>query len=144
MMADGVPLRAIFKGANLTDEQRQQIKQIFQTRHAQMKVQFEQLKSAHEQLAAKYFAAGQVSSTDLAPLLSQISQTRDQMNQARLDDAIAIRNLLTPEQVASAGQAYAAFQQEKAQMRAEKKVQCQAKSSGQEPPAPPADDPADQ
>jgi Spy/CpxP family protein refolding chaperone len=100
----GIPMRLVLKSANLTDAQKQQVHQIFQSRRTALKSEFEQLKAARQQIADKYAAPGPVSASDLSAPLSQITQLRDQMAQEQLQDAIAIRNLLTPAQLQQVAQ----------------------------------------
>jgi Spy/CpxP family protein refolding chaperone len=53
----------------------------------------------HEQLAAKLLAPGQVTASDLRPLVEQASKLEADLNQNMADTAIAIRGILTAEQI---------------------------------------------
>jgi Spy/CpxP family protein refolding chaperone len=96
----GVPLPLLLKTANLTDAQKQQIHTIFENRRASRKAEFEQLKAAKEQIAAKYTSTGTVAASDLSAPVQQITTLRTQMANEQVQDAIAIRNVLTPAQLA--------------------------------------------
>jgi len=133
MDADGVPIRLMLKAANLTDAQKSQIKQIFESRHATMKPQLDQLKTAHEQIMSKLLTPGTVTTADLSASMQQISQLRGQLAQARLEDAVAIRNLLTPDQLAAVAQAKADFQKKMAVGKGE----CKLKHDDAGPPEEP-------
>jgi Spy/CpxP family protein refolding chaperone len=96
----GVPLPLLLKTANLTDAQKQQIHTIIENRRASRKAEFEQLKAAKEQIAAKYTSTGAVAASDLSGPVGQITALRTQMANEQVQDAIAIRNVLTPAQLA--------------------------------------------
>jgi len=96
----GVPLPLLLKTANLTDAQKQRIHTIFENRRASRKAEFEQLKAAKEQIAAKYTSTGTVAASDLSAPVGQITALRTQMANEQVQDAIAIRNVLTPAQLA--------------------------------------------
>jgi Spy/CpxP family protein refolding chaperone len=113
----GIPLRLVLKSANLTDAQKQQVHQIFETRRTARESEIQQLKNARQQIADKYASTGPVSASDLSGPLSQITQLRDQMAQEQLQDAIAIRNLLTPAQLQQVAQNKAKFDQIRSEMK---------------------------
>jgi Spy/CpxP family protein refolding chaperone len=96
----GLPLPLLLKSANLTDAQKQQIHTIFENRRAARKAEYQQIKAAKEQIAAKYTSTGAVSASDLSVPVQQITQVRAQMANEQIQDAIAIRNVLTPAQLA--------------------------------------------
>lgn len=95
----GVPLPLLLKTANLTDAQKQQIHTIFESRHAARKAEYQQLKAAKEQIAAKFTSTGPVAAGDLSGPVGQITQLQAQMTNEKIQDAIAIRNVLTPAQL---------------------------------------------
>ena len=96
----GVPLPLLLKTANLTDAQKQQIHTIIENRRSSRKAEYQQLKAAKEQIAAKYTSTGTVAASDLSGPVQQITQLRTQMTNEQIQDAIAIRNVLTPAQLA--------------------------------------------
>ena len=95
----GMPLPLLLKTANLTDAQKQQIHTIFENRRASRKAEIDQLKAAKEALAAKFTSSGAVAASDLSVPVSTITQVHDQMMNEQIQDAIAIRNVLTPAQL---------------------------------------------
>ncbi|MGA7870988.1 MAG: hypothetical protein WCA22_08815 [Candidatus Binatus sp.] len=99
MDALGLPLPLLLKTANLTDAQRQQIHAIFKARWASRKAEYQQLKTAKEAIAAKFTSTGAVAAADLSSPVSQLTQIQSQMTNEQIQDAIAIRNVLTPAQL---------------------------------------------
>ena len=114
----GVPLPLLLKTANLTDAQKQQIHTIFQTRRASRKAEFQQLKAAKEAIAAKFTSTGAVAASDLSGSVSTITQIQDQMTNEQIQDAVAIRNVLTPTQLAQISATKAKLDQIHAEMKA--------------------------
>ncbi len=90
------------RGVSLTDTQRDQVRQIEQTGWSQAKSGFEQMRSVHEQIMARLLSPGAVSQADLAPLVQQEQALRAQMDERRLEAALQIRQVLTPQQLAEA------------------------------------------
>ena len=113
----GIPMRMLLRNANLTDAQKAQLRQIVSSRRASRKTQWQQLHAAKEQLVAKYVSSGPVSASDLSAQLQEITQTKDQMAQEDLQDAIAIRNLLTPAQLQQMSQTKSKLDQIHAEMK---------------------------
>jgi Spy/CpxP family protein refolding chaperone len=93
------PFMMLLKSANLSTAQHTQIKQILKSDHAQMKPVMQQFHALHEQIAGKLLASGPLSAADLAPLTKQASRLQQQLDQNMIDTALAIRNVLTPEQI---------------------------------------------
>lgn len=110
-------LPLLVKGAGLTDAQQAQVNQIVAGHRPQFEGLLSQLRTAHEQLAEKLYAPGPVKAEDLAPLKEQISQFRGQLTQEGLQVALEIRGVLTPEQLAKAGQTRRRFNELRAEMR---------------------------
>ncbi len=99
MDALGMPLPLLLRTANLTDAQKQQIHTIFQNRRAARKTEYQQLKAAKEAIAAKFTSTGTVAASDLSVPVTTMTQLHDQMMNEQIQDAIAIRNVLTPAQL---------------------------------------------
>lgn len=94
----------ILRAVGLTDPQREQIRQIMANHRPEFQRLGGELRSAREALTTKLYGPGPVSAADIAPLAQQIDQVRAQLTQQRLQVALEIRNILTPEQVAKAAQ----------------------------------------
>ena len=118
MRGHSAPFMRLLKSANLTDAQKTQIHAIFQARRASQKAEFQQLKAAKEAIAAKFTSTGPVAAADVAGSVSTASQIHDQMANERIQDAIAIRNLLTPAQLAQIFATKAKLDQIHAEMKA--------------------------
>lgn len=114
----GVPLPLLLKTANLTDAQKQQIHTIFKNRRASRKAEFQQLKAAREAIAAKFTSTGPVAASDLSSSVSTITGLHAQMINERIQDAIAIRNVLTPAQLAQISATKAKLDSIRAEMKA--------------------------
>jgi Spy/CpxP family protein refolding chaperone len=114
----GVPLPLLLKTANLTDAQKQQIHQIIATRRTTRKAEIQQLKAAKDQIAAKYTSTGAVTASDFSGPVQQITQIQDQMTNEQIQDAIAIRNVLTPAQLQQISQTKSKLDQIHAEMHA--------------------------
>ena len=118
MDALGIPLPLLLKTANLTDAQKQQIHTIFENRRSAREAEYKQLKAAKEQIAAKYISTGAVSASDLSGPVQQITQLQAQMTNEQIQDAIAIRNVLTPAQLKQAAETKAKIDQIHTEMHA--------------------------
>jgi Spy/CpxP family protein refolding chaperone len=118
MDAPGVPLPLLLRSANLTDAQKQQIHTIFENRRASRKAEIEQLKAAKEAIATKFTSTGTVAATDLSVPVTTITQIHDQMMNEQIQDAIAIRNVLTPAQLAQISATKAKLDSIHAEMKA--------------------------
>ena len=118
MDALGVPLPLLLKTANLTDAQKQQIHQIFESRHSARKAEIEQLKAAKEQIATKFTSTGAVTASDLSGPVQQLTQLQTQMTNEQIQDAIAVRNVLTPAQLQQVAQTKTKLDQIHSEMHA--------------------------
>ncbi|WP_331964576.1 hypothetical protein [Candidatus Binatus sp.] len=118
MGALGVPLPLLLRTANLTDAQKTQIHAIFQARRASRKAEYQQLKAARQAIAAKYTSTGTVAAADLSGSVSTITQLQGQMTNEQIQDAIAIRNVLTLAQLAQISATKAKLDQIHAEMKA--------------------------
>ena len=114
----GVPLPLLMKTANLTDAQKQQIHTIFESRRTARKAEIEQLKTAKEAIAAKFTSTGSVATSDLSVPVSTITQLQAQMTNEQIQDAVAIRNVLTPAQLAQISATKAKLDSIHAEMKA--------------------------
>ncbi|HLX04094.1 MAG TPA: hypothetical protein VKR28_01105 [Candidatus Binatus sp.] len=118
MDALGMPLPLLLRTANLTDAQKQQIHTIFENRRASRKAEREQLKAAKEAIAAKFTSTGAVAASDLSVPVTTMTQIHDQMMNEQIQDAIAIRNVLTPAQLAQISATKAKLDSIHAEMKA--------------------------
>jgi Spy/CpxP family protein refolding chaperone len=110
-------LPGLMKGVGLTEAQQTQVKQIVAAHQPQFEKLLSQLRATREQLAEKLFAPGPVKGEELAPLRQQLGHLRDQLTQEALQVALDIRGVLTPEQIAKAGQIRKRVNELRAEMR---------------------------
>ncbi|MGA9723441.1 MAG: hypothetical protein WBQ86_13370 [Candidatus Binatus sp.] len=118
MDALGVPLPLLLRTANLTDAQKEQIHAIFKARHASRKAEMQELRTAKQAIAAKYTSTGTVAASDLSASVTTITQIHDQMTNEQIQDAVAIRNVLTPAQLAQISATKAKLDSIHAEMKA--------------------------
>jgi Spy/CpxP family protein refolding chaperone len=114
----GMPLPLLLKTANLTDAQKQQIHTIFQNRRAARQAEIQQLKAAKEAIGAKFLSNGTVAASDLSTQVSTMTQIHDQMTNEQIQDAIAVRNVLTPAQLTQIAATKAKLDQIHSEMKA--------------------------
>ena len=100
----GGVLPLLLRSANLTPEQDTKIKEMVATRRAAMRTLMQQMRDAEDELAGKLLAPGTVQLADVQPQLQRIAQLRDQQLRESTQAALAIRALLTQEQIARAAQ----------------------------------------
>jgi Spy/CpxP family protein refolding chaperone len=96
------PDATLLSGVTLTEAQQTQVQQLRQAEHAQIKPIMQQLRAVEGQLHTTLLAPGTVNSAALTALQGQVSALRTQLDQARLNTTIQIRNVLTPAQLATA------------------------------------------
>jgi Spy/CpxP family protein refolding chaperone len=99
MHMSGALFQMLLRSANLTRAQQQQVQLILNSNMAQMQGLHQQLQTLHEQIAGKLLSPGAVSAADLKPMVQEASRLEGQLNQNMADTALAIRNVLTPEQI---------------------------------------------
>ena len=100
----GMMLPMLLRGLDLTDAQRGQIKTIMSDNRGKLHPLFQQLRTAHEEVANKLLTPGNVSRDDLAPQLQQMERLRGQLMEEGLTVMLEVRKVLTPEQLAKAAQ----------------------------------------
>jgi periplasmic protein CpxP/Spy len=106
MMGGPPPFMMLLKTANLTEAQRTQVRQILKSDRSTIKGEFGQLHSIHEQIADKLLSKGAVSASDLEPLVQQAAKIQQQIDMQRLQTALKIRALLTPDQLSKVAQTH--------------------------------------
>jgi Spy/CpxP family protein refolding chaperone len=97
-------LHMVLRQAGLTPEQQNRVRQIMEAEHQSLRALFTQLRVANNQLADKLFAPAGVQAGDLKPQVQQIMQLRQQLMEQGVKTALAIRAVLTPEQLAKVAQ----------------------------------------
>ncbi len=118
-MGEGPPmmLPLIFRSADLPPEQREKVKQIMKTDRAALHDLFRQLETANSQLADRLFAGGNVQPADLTTQVSHITDLRRQLMERGVKTALAIRAVLTPEQLSKVTALKARMDKVRSEMR---------------------------
>ena len=108
------------EGVTLTEDQKTKL-------HTMMKAErqnnnlFEQMHAVHQQIDSAIFSSANVSEATLQPLLQQETSLMQQMEVQRVTNELAIRNMLTADQLATASATHAKLaalhQQEHALMK---------------------------
>ncbi|MBE7210267.1 MAG: periplasmic heavy metal sensor [Gluconacetobacter diazotrophicus] len=97
----------LLEGVTLSDAQQNKVDALRQAGRTQNRATFEQLRAVHEQIDAALLGSGSVTEATLAPLLQQQEALQDRLEQARLTEQLAIRNILTPDQLGTAAATHA-------------------------------------
>lgn len=113
----GMALPFLIRSANLTPDQETRVRTILTAHRTATRSALEQLRRAQEELADKLLAAGPTQLADLQPQLQQIGQLREQLLQDSAQIALEVRAVLTPEQLAKAGQVKARMKQLQGEMQ---------------------------
>lgn len=100
----GGSLLGLLRGVGLTEDQQAQVRQILASQRPQLQSLRGQLRTAHEALRARLLAPEPLTPADLAPYTQSVEQLRGQMAQQQLQAWLEVRAVLTPEQLARAGQ----------------------------------------
>jgi len=100
----------LLRSANLTPAQHAQVRQILKSEKEQMKSVYEGFHAVHEQLAARLLTPGTVTTADLAPLEQKAVRYQQQIDRNMIETALAIRNVLTPEQISRMAQVHQQLQ----------------------------------
>jgi len=106
MMGDGpgMMMPLLLKKADLTAEQKAQVRKIMENHRDTFRSLFSQLEAANQRLADKLLAPGDLQSGDLTSQIQQITQFRGQLIQEGIKAALEVRGVLTAEQLAKAAQ----------------------------------------
>ena len=110
-------LRMVLKQAGLTPDQQNQVHKIMEADHQSLHALFTQLQTANQQLAGKLFGPGPVQAADLTPQVQQITQLRQQLMEQGVKTALAIRAVLTPQQLTKVSQTKDRIEKLQAEMR---------------------------
>lgn len=100
----------LLRAANLTPQQHEQVRQIIKSERAQMRSVYQGFHAVHEQIAAKLLTPGPLSAADLGPLEQKATRYQQQITRNMIETAVAIRNVLTPEQISKLGQVHQQLQ----------------------------------
>jgi Spy/CpxP family protein refolding chaperone len=106
LMSDGpgMLLPVLLRGVDLTPVQREQVHTIMAAHRKVFPKLFRQLRAEHDDLAARLLAPGEVTIADLTAQTQRITQLREQLLQEGLQVVVAVRKVLTSEQLVKAAQ----------------------------------------
>jgi Spy/CpxP family protein refolding chaperone len=107
MHGDHSQFMMLLHSANLTQAQQSQIHLILNSQRGQTHAMYQQLEALHEQISDKLLSSGSVAAADLKPLVDKASHIEATLNQSRTETAIAIRNVLTADQLSHVAQVHA-------------------------------------
>jgi len=93
------PMAMFFKAANLTPDQQTKVRKIFEDNRATFKDLAQQMRTAREGMVDKLLAPGQVTDADLTKQSQEVAQIQQKMTQQHLKVALAVRAVMTPEQL---------------------------------------------
>jgi len=113
----GFMLPLLLRQASLTPDQNTKVRQIMDADHETLRTLFHQLQAANDELANKLFAPGTVQASDLTPQVQHVMQLRQQLMEQGLKTALALRAILTPEQLAKVTQVRAQLEKLQGEMR---------------------------
>lgn len=100
----GMFLPMLLRGIDLTADQRTQVRAIMDSYRSTFPALFKQLHEAHEALATILLTPGEVDAKVLAQQLDSVTQIRAQLLQKGTDVMLAVRQILTADQLAQAAQ----------------------------------------
>ena len=114
--APGMTLPLMLRHTDLTPEQQTRVHEILSADHERLHALLHQLDSANDALAAKVIAPGTVNAAALEPDVQQIAKLRQELMEQGLKTALAVRAVLTPDQLAKAASVQAKLQSLQQQM----------------------------
>ena len=97
----------LLEGVTLTSAQQSQVHALMQAEHQNTKSLRQQARAIHEQIETTLLSSGTVTEATLAPLVQQEASLQQQLEAQHLSNEIAIRNLLTSEQLSQAASTHA-------------------------------------
>lgn len=116
--APGALVPLLLRQPDLSDEQRDRIRAIMRKERATLRARFAELEQANEALAARLVAPGPLDAAALQPDLDRVAAARRKLMEHGLETALALRAVLTPEQLARAARARARLQELQREMNA--------------------------
>lgn len=130
------PIGMIFQGVQLTKDQKAKIHDILAAARKEEKINRESMKAIHDQMADKLLSPGKVTAETLQPILDKQDALEKTVKASHIKTVLALRDVLTPEQLAKAKVRYTKIKSIKEQMKELREMDGPAQ--GDAPPAPPA------
>ncbi|NLI26609.1 MAG: Spy/CpxP family protein refolding chaperone [Acetobacter sp.] len=113
----GMGMMPFFHGLDLTKKQKAQISEIMKEAHKNRPADHGADRDLHDKIAELLLAPGKVDEAQLAALMKQEDDLRQQAEQDRMQIAVKIHNVLTDEQLAQAKARFTKMQSLQAEMR---------------------------
>ena len=129
----GFMLPLVLHRANLTPEQHDKVRKILESDRQDLQKLFSALGKANDELSKKLFAPGDVALADLKPQIDEVAGLRRQLMEQGIKTALAIRKVLTPEQLAKVAE----LKQRMDKLHAEMRELMGGDGDGPPPPPPP-------
>ena len=115
--AFGMVIPLMLRGANLSVAQRQQVRALMRANRGKLDTLLDQLRGANEALADRLIGAAPVDPAALRPDVERVTQARQALMQHGIETALALRAVLTPEQLAGVRDKRARLHDLRKQMR---------------------------
>jgi len=114
----GMLFPALMRALDLSPEQRSQVEQIMARHRQKVEPLLEQLRASHDELTSKLLGTSTVTNGDVSPAVAHIAQLQQQVMQEWVSAALEARAVLTPDQLAKAGQIKRQLDSLRSQMQA--------------------------
>lgn len=115
--AFGMVIPLMLRGADLSAAQRQEVKALMRTNRGRLDTLLDQLRKANEALADRLIGSAAVDAAALQPDVERVIQARQALMRHGLETALALRAILTPEQLATVRDKRARLHDLRKQMR---------------------------
>ena len=115
--AFGLVIPLMLRGADLSAAQRRQVKALMRANRGKLDALLDQLRSANEALADRLIGGAAVDAAALQPDVERVIQARQALMRHGLETALALRAILTPEQLATVRDKRARLHDLRRQMR---------------------------
>lgn len=99
VLAGPSPFMMLLKAANLTPAQQAQIRQVMKAQAQRSAPTIKQLRDVEEQISSRLLSPDPLKPGELMPLEKQAAELKQQMDQSMIDTSLAIRNILTSDQL---------------------------------------------
>lgn len=129
------PMGMIFQGVKLTKEQRDKIRGIMIAARQEERTNRDAMRAVHDQMATALLSPGKVTAESVQPILDKQTALEKTTKDAHVKTLLALRDVLTPEQLAKAKVRYTKIKSIKEQMKELRDMD--APSPEDAPPAPP-------
>lgn len=115
--APGMVIPLMLRRSNLSDAQREKVRALMRANRAELRALFERLRSANDALASRLIGPGPVDAATLKPDVERVARARQELMDHGLTIALALRGILTPEQLKAVTEKRAKLEDLQQQMR---------------------------